>query len=1291
MAIEQYTGVTKVDENYYEVTAVVELDETNSFAVGDMADCTFVASAGGVLKFKEGTSTFTNCTFLELSDAWNAPVGQYYTAAPNNPRFLSPNGFIFKGCTWVLGQNNCAWETATNCEINFLVDDFGEPCRVKQMAGNTQGAIIQVNSSDATYTSTISGLVFDIPYVVTLEQSSDTVKGVRVKDNDPGNYAQANVGFQIQTWDPDYAASLPPYGTRQRFYELEARCVNVQLAEGANRADERAVVLVDPIGRILKTTDTVSIGGDYQRGILETWRTLSGNFIDIATKAAISSCRTVVTKDSDSSVQLDVTAGSFSVELKQLEQGLNSQTVVEDGDYTAKFLAYGYDLQSRSITIEDTTNPQEYDQGAILLFADSNITETNRATVDAYTDLSTTPKVYDRIKSFEKSVPTADFGTSYVSVTGSNTLDFGDKDVYFGDYSGNIVTYFDSDYTTPVGKTPGDVEAGGLVDAPATANVVDATFTTTSSDYSGWATYAKLIPGGFEMSDDGTRVFSFHSSQFDSSGAWITQLSLSTPFDLSTATVTTTYQVSGIDGTQWSMAVGNGGTVVALAKANNGQTVTLTLTNAWDLTTGVTQGTTTTISALAHYFYNLTFNHDGTKIFFIAENPGTSFTCRWHTLSTPWDITTAGASTYESTSEFEGGSGGSLGEQQPRIRFFDSGTKALFTSPSNKTYMVVDLATAGSWPLNAEMAAATTYTLPGKTSDTIADISVTGTTLISLDVLTPTGAGPHTFYMDTYDLATLQVLYGAPNSLFIQSSGITDGGSDFTTLKTTGTVNFLHGTSTTLKVIDANGTLVSFDVNDIVDGSRIQLYNVTQDTELANEVVSGNTWSYNYATGTGAGFDIAVGDQVRVRLTYQSGQTARLSYQNTLVATISGGTMYVDQTADEVYNGNAIDGSTVTEFTADLPNVEIDVNDPDGLTTVQRMYAWYVYFLTTEAGIRQAYQGFVAVDSVNYEVRTAVLDMNVQNIGTNAVIITGGRFYRDDGNPIFIAGNGPIQMEYGRAYAVDSAASISATYNGQVVVSASTGTAGVIYPQGIATAPVSNLADAITIAEAYGLKSILIRDGAFTLTNEDIDSYSIEGQSPATTTLTFSNTGESVNGTRFHNISITGTGTDQFIFADTCSIENFSGLAGEIIRCGLKGTVTIAPSNTGDNLNATLVDCFSNVPGTGRPTLDMNPSVPVSVSIRRYSGGLLIINCDHADDVTTVEYVAGKCEINSTCTAGNISIRGNGLLTDNSVGTTVDTTALVESQLAAIKSNQAALNTGIKKASKLIPYNDDLE
>jgi hypothetical protein len=158
--------------------------------------------------------------------------------------------------------------------------------------------------------------------------------------------------------------------------------------------------------------------------------------------------------------------------------------------------------------------------------------------------------------------------------------------------------------------------------------------------------------------------------------------------------------------------------------------------------------------------------------------------------------------------------------------------------------------------------------------------------------------------------------------------------------------------------------------------------------------------------------------------------------------------------------------------------------------------------------------------------------------------------------------------------------------------------------------------------------------------------------------------GQNMDSSTLIGLSLTGTMLG-IVSARACTLNSVSGLDGLFISTGLIGTNTLAAG-----ANVTITQGFSRVAGLARPTIDMNAlSTGASLSLRGYSGGLTVTNCDHADDVATLEISQGKVELAASCTAGTISVRGLATLLDNSAGTTVDVPALLSPEDVIIKLN----------------------
>jgi hypothetical protein len=233
-------------------------------------------------------------------------------------------------------------------------------------------------------------------------------------------------------------------------------------------------------------------------------------------------------------------------------------------------------------------------------------------------------------------------------------------------------------------------------------------------------------------------------------------------------------------------------------------------------------------------------------------------------------------------------------------------------------------------------------------------------------------------------------------------------------ITTSGSTNLLNNA----EVIGTFGatTVLPWEVKNVEATTRLQLYNLTKDSLVITQKLSGTAGTYVDATGTYDQTEISEGDVIRLRCTCVVGVEAMLPVEITGVATSTGITFSVDQVSDEVYNSNGINGSTVSTLTADYSNpMGVDVSDADGTASVKEIYAFFVYSTTTEDGVHLWFGGMRAIDNANYEVVTDNADIKIQNIGSNAVIVSDGRLYRDDQASVLYAEDGdkPISMDSG--------------------------------------------------------------------------------------------------------------------------------------------------------------------------------------------------------------------------------------------------------------------------------------
>jgi len=248
-------------------------------------------------------------------------------------------------------------------------------------------------------------------------------------------------------------------------------------------------------------------------------------------------------------------------------------------------------------------------------------------------------------------------------------------------------------------------------------------------------------------------------------------------------------------------------------------------------------------------------------------------------------------------------------------------------------------------------------------------------------------------------------------------------GTTITIKATTFVGNIATSGSTTLsngaEVIGAFGstTVLPWEIKNIEATSRLQLYNVTKDTEVITTKLSGTAGELVDTDGTYTSAEIAVGDVVRLRVTCVVGAEAMIPLVTTGVATTTGLNFSIDQQEDTVYNTNAIDGSSFSTWTADFTHTPmgVDLSESDGGASVQEIYAYIVYQQTTADGVDKWFNVVRAIDGSNYQIDQAIADIKIQNIGTVAVNISGGRIFRKDGASVLYAvdGDKPLTLDTG--------------------------------------------------------------------------------------------------------------------------------------------------------------------------------------------------------------------------------------------------------------------------------------
>lgn len=220
---------------------------------------------------------------------------------------------------------------------------------------------------------------------------------------------------------------------------------------------------------------------------------------------------------------------------------------------------------------------------------------------------------------------------------------------------------------------------------------------------------------------------------------------------------------------------------------------------------------------------------------------------------------------------------------------------------------------------------------------------------------------------------------------------------------------------------------------------------------------------------------------------------------------------------------------------------------------------------------------------------------------------------------------------------------LAAAYQGHVVINTLTGLTGTSTPIGTFFKPSNNLPDSLSISYDNGIVNFIVGN-SFTII-EDLEAsgtvHNFIGSSPFNI-VTLASIAK-VAGTTFRNLTLQGE-LDGVNVVRECSLGAITSVSGFIEKCAFTSTTTL----NGDVL---IMESYSNVEGTGYPLI--TGLATKTIEIRDWHGSIGIggvVDVNH-----TVGGAGGRVVIESTCTGGDIHIRGTWFeIIDNSgVGCTI--------------------------------------
>jgi len=474
-----------------------------------------------------------------------------------------------------------------------------------------------------------------------------------------------------------------------------------------------------------------------------------------------------------------------------------------------------------------------------------------------------------------------------------------------------------------------------------------------------------------------------------------------------------------------------------------------------------------------------------------------------------------------------------------------------------------------------------------------------------------TGTGANTLTLDgaNCNVTEIEVTGGAALTVTL-----TNGATAPTATETSGTITLIRNVTVT----NAN----------LIDGTRAQLYNVTKAAEIDNSVVSGGG-GYSYTLDL-LSAEADEGDTLQLNAVQTSGATAKDEYSESGIVTAGGLTLIGTQDDWNVYNGWLLDGSAITKFQADYIDDEVDIIIASNYE-LREFGAWWVYNLTTEAGIRDFFGGTTLEDDANIRINVPIVDIKLDNNTTTNVHQTDNRrLYRSDGaRPVkepTTAGGG-VDVEWRAPVVIANSDSLTASL-------------------------------AAIYTDTQRVDGLIEDVGGDQLTTKALNQGPVANVSGLST---FDHTSNEV---------ITDTASRTASKADVSGLSTFNHLADEV--------TTDAASRTASKADVSGLSTFDHTSNEVITDTASRTASKADVS------GLSTFDHTSNEVITdTASRTASKADVSGLSTFNHLA---DEVTTDAASRTAskADVSAL------ATTADLTTVNGGVQKASKLIPYNEEL-
>ncbi len=335
---------------------------------------------------------------------------------------------------------------------------------------------------------------------------------------------------------------------------------------------------------------------------------------------------------------------------------------------------------------------------------------------------------------------------------------------------------------------------------------------------------------------------------------------------------------------------------------------------------------------------------------------------------------------------------------------------------------------------------------------------------------------------------------------------------------------------------------------------------------------------------------------------------------------------------------------------------------------------------TTKVGLTVTLQNAVA----GFEARPGPAWVGCAFIGGNLVALnTSGNTVDPLNYTAFVS---PSRTSSASATLQEQDALQYSSYQNAVWIDALSNQTGTAFPSGTREFPVNNVQDAVIIGNDKGFSDLHFIGNYDLGAGDNVTNFTLIGQNPM---RSFINMGVDaiIANVEIRECTIAGT-LDGNATVRECVIWDIDYFSGFIHNSVLTNSII----KLGNNAVALFLHCYSGVPGSGMPTIDMGSSGQ-SLGLRNYNGGIKIINRIGTDGIS-LDMNAGQVTIGSDCQGDPAYIRGAYKLTVEAGGVTpyTDGRVLVEQNSTTIGGglDEAEMHTALDSYTNKDDYKADV-